>query len=74
MGQFGERSRNEVFKFFATGIQKIFDLESFNLRTEVVHGLPVYVEDFWYPIFYALSLILIFTLISAMAFEKRDFK
>lgn len=74
LGQFGERSKNPLFKFFATGVQKLFDLEGFNLRTEVVHGLPIYVEDFWYPIGYALSLIAAFLVIAAWVFQRRDFK
>jgi ABC-type transport system involved in multi-copper enzyme maturation permease subunit len=74
LGQFGERSRNELFKFFATGVQRLFDLESFNLRTEVVHGLPVYFEDFWNPIFYALSLVGVCLVLAAISFERRDFK
>jgi ABC-type transport system involved in multi-copper enzyme maturation permease subunit len=74
LGQFGERSQSELFRFFATGVQKIFDLESFNLRTEVVHGLPIYIEDFWGPILYAVSLMAVCLLVSAITFERRDFK
>jgi len=74
LGQFGARSKNELFKFFATGIQKTFDLAGFNLRSEVVHGLPIYREDILFPVAYAAALILVCMLISAMAFERRDFK
>lgn len=74
LGDFGERSKNAVFKFFATGVQKIFDLESFNLRTATVHKLPVYMEDFWYPILYGLFLVAILILISNELFARRDFK
>jgi len=74
LGQFGERSKSELFKVFASGIQKVFDLAPFNLRTEVVHGLPVYREDVLFPVAYAVALILVCLVISAMAFERRDFK
>jgi len=74
LGQFGERSKSAVFKFFATGIQKVFDLAAFDLRGEVVHGLPIYREDILYPLAYAAALILVCMVISAMAFERRDFK
>lgn len=74
LGQFGERSKNEIFKSFATGVQKVFDLEGFNLRTEVVHGLPVYMHDVWYPVAYAFFLIGLSLFVSTLLFRKRDFK
>ena len=74
LGQFGERSKNEFFKFFATGVQKIFDLESFDLRTEVVHGIPIYAQDFWLPLAYGFFLISICLAASVMFFRRRDFK
>ncbi|PIR23936.1 MAG: hypothetical protein COV44_00555 [Deltaproteobacteria bacterium CG11_big_fil_rev_8_21_14_0_20_45_16] len=74
LGLFGERSRNELFKIFATSVQKIFDLEAFNLRTEVVHQLPVYASDVYYPILYSTFLVAIFLTFSIVIFAKRDFK
>lgn len=74
LGQFGERSKNELFKFFATGVQKVLDFESFNLRTEVVHGMKVYSSDFWFPTFYGIALIAVCIFVSLLLFQKRDFK
>ncbi len=74
LGQFGERSRNEVFRFFATGVRKVLDFEGFNLRTHAVHKLPIYVEDFWYPAAYGFFLILLLLLASYFVFSRRDFK
>ena len=74
LGQFGDRSKNPVFKFFATNVQKAFDLHCFNLRTEVIHKLPIYREDVLYPIAYAGILCLILFVLSMTAFGRRDFK
>lgn len=74
LGQFGERSKNELFKFFATHLQKIYDLEAFNLRTEVVHQLPVYRGDFFYPLSYAFFSILLLLACAFFFFHKRDLK
>jgi ABC-type transport system involved in multi-copper enzyme maturation permease subunit len=74
LADFGERSKNIFFKFFATGVQKAFDLEAFDLRSAVVHKLPVYAEDVWLPFAYALVLILLLLLLSNAFFMKRDFK
>jgi ABC-type transport system involved in multi-copper enzyme maturation permease subunit len=74
LGQFGNRSKNEVFKVFATWIQKVFDLDSFNLRTQVVHKLPIYREDFWLPVGYGAAMICVLLTISIIIFARRDFK
>jgi len=74
LADFGERSKNEIFKFFATGVQKVFDLEAFNLRTAVVHKFPVYVEDFWWPLLYAGLIVSLLLLVSQFVFIRRDFK
>jgi len=74
LGQFGERSKNDIFKWFATSIQKVYDLEIFDLRTRVVHKLPVYIEDFWIPVLYAFFLVSLLLLSSIFFFSRRDFK
>lgn len=74
LGQFGNRSKNELFKFFATSVQKVYDLEGFNLRTHAVHKLPVYRDDFWMPVLYGGLLIAVLLWISTYAFTRRDFK
>jgi len=74
LADFGERSKNIVFKYFATGVQKVYDLDSFDLRAVVVHKLPVYAEDFWYPVLYGFLMIFFFVLISNELFARRDFK
>jgi ABC-type transport system involved in multi-copper enzyme maturation permease subunit len=74
LGDFGERSKNIVFRYFATGIQKVFDLHSFDLRTHVVHKLPVYSEDFWWPVAYGSFMIGLLLVFSILPFQKRDFK
>jgi ABC-type transport system involved in multi-copper enzyme maturation permease subunit len=74
LGQFGMRSKNELFKFFATNLQSVYDLEVFNLRDQAVHKIPIYAEDFWYPVVYGACLITILLTISIFLFRKRDFK
>ena len=74
LADFGDRSKNEVFKFFATSVQRIFDLESFDLRSTVVHKLTVYAEDVWLPVGYGITLIFLLLLLSNAFFLKRDFK
>jgi ABC-type transport system involved in multi-copper enzyme maturation permease subunit len=74
LGQFGARSKNEVFKIFATSIQKVFDLEGFNLRNQVIHKLPIYREDFWLPVGYGFFLICVLLMLSNFIFLRRDFK
>lgn len=74
LGQFGARSENPLFRWFAMGVQKIYDLESFDLRTEVVHKLPVYAEDFWLPVAYGFCMIALLLTASVVFFRRRDFK
>lgn len=74
LGEFGSRSRDPLFKFFAVSIQKIYDLEAFNLRDQVVHKLPIYAEDFWFPVIYGSCLIAIILMASIWLFQRRDFK
>jgi ABC-type transport system involved in multi-copper enzyme maturation permease subunit len=74
LGAFGERSKNPLFKFLATSIQKVYDLEAFDLRTHVVHKLNVYAEDFWLPVIYGFFLITLLLTFSILAFRRRDFK
>lgn len=74
LGQFGERSRNPLFKKFATTVQKVFDLEAFNIRTEVVHRVTIYAEDIWLPCVYALLLLFVFLGLGGIFFQRRDFK
>ncbi len=74
LGDFGERSKNPVFKFFATSVQKVFDLEAFNLRTVAVHKLPIYYSDFWLPVAYSLIAATLLLVISNWIFSRRDFK
>jgi ABC-type transport system involved in multi-copper enzyme maturation permease subunit len=74
LSQFGQRSKNEFFKFFATYLQKIYDLEAFNLRAKVAHGFPIYREDFFYPLAYAFFFILFLLMLAFLFFRKRDLK
>lgn len=74
LGRFGQRSQNDLFRLFATSIQKVFDLKAFNLRTEVVHGFSIYRPDFFYPLAYAFFLILLSLLAAFFFFRRRDFK
>lgn len=74
LGDFGARSKNLIFKYFATGVQHIFDLHAFDLRTHVVHKLPVYSEDFWWPVAYGFFMIGLLIVFSVIPFQKRDFK
>lgn len=74
LGDFGERSKNPIFKFFATSVQKVFDLEAFNLRTVAVHKLPIYYADFWLPTLYAIITAILLLTISNAIFNRRDFK
>lgn len=74
LGQFGERSDNPLFRWFATSVQAVYDLEAFNLRAEVVHNFPVYAKDFWLPLLYAAFMIGILLTMSIVFFSRRDFK
>jgi len=74
LGEFGQRSKDPLFKFFATGIQRVYDLKAFDLRIHVVHGFPIYREDFWYPVLYAAFLIAFLLVLSIVLFQRRDFK
>jgi ABC-type transport system involved in multi-copper enzyme maturation permease subunit len=74
LADFGERSRNELFRFFASWIQRILDLEPFNLRTAAVHRLPIYWEDWVAPTVSALALCVFLLFLSYLSFQRRDFK
>lgn len=74
LAQFGERSKNPLFKFFAEKVRAVYDLEAFNLRTEAAYHLPIYREDLLYPFFYAVFLVGVLVFASIILFRKRDFK
>lgn len=74
LGQFGARSKNEIFSFFAQSVQRVYDLEAFNLRSRVVNKLPVFYDDFWLPVLYGASMVGFLLIMSYWAFERRDFK
>lgn len=74
LAEFGRRSENEIFKFVTTQLRAVYDLEAFNLRTEAAYHLPIYREDFVYPLFYAAFMLGILVFIAIVLFQKRDFK
>lgn len=74
LSQFGQRSKNEFFKFFATNLQKAYDLEAFNLRGKVAHGFTIYRDEFFYPLAYAFFFILFLLMMAFLLFRKRDLK
>jgi ABC-type transport system involved in multi-copper enzyme maturation permease subunit len=50
------------------------DLESFNLTTQAVHGLPVEAAQVGWPIVYGLGWIAGLLLLASFIFERRDFR
>jgi Cu-processing system permease protein len=50
------------------------DLESFNLSTQAVHGLPITASDFWLPILYGTGYVVLVLCAASAIFERRDFR
>ncbi len=49
------------------------DLESFNLKTEIVHHLPIPPQIFIYPTIYGISYTVFVLFLAILVFRKRDF-
>jgi len=49
------------------------DLENFNFKTEVVHGLPIPPNVYFYSTFYGLAYTLFLLALATLVFKKRDF-
>jgi ABC-type transport system involved in multi-copper enzyme maturation permease subunit len=50
------------------------DLESFNLSTQAVHGLPVTASDVWLPFVYGTGYVVLVLYAASVIFERRDFR
>ena len=50
------------------------DLESFNLTTQAVHGLPVTASDVFLPMVYGAGYAALVLCLAAIVFERRDFR
>jgi len=49
------------------------DLENFNFKTEVVHGLPIPPKIYLYSVVYGLAYTLFILALATLVFKKRDF-
>jgi ABC-type transport system involved in multi-copper enzyme maturation permease subunit len=75
LASLGAQSELSGVKFATAAIHRVFpDLESFNLSTAAVHGLPFTSADVWLPTLYAAGYIVILLFMAVTIFERRDFR
>jgi ABC-type transport system involved in multi-copper enzyme maturation permease subunit len=47
---------------------------AFNVKTEVVHGLPLTAERIWFPLAYAVVYAAVAVGAAALVFSRREFR
>jgi ABC-type transport system involved in multi-copper enzyme maturation permease subunit len=71
--QFGTKTGNFAIISVLTVVNK-FNLDHFNLMTEVVHGLPITAARIIHTTAYGISMVVLILIVSALIFDRRDFK
>ncbi|HME71831.1 MAG TPA: ABC transporter permease [Myxococcota bacterium] len=71
----GQRSQVAAVREITALLHRVLpDLESFNLTTQAVHGLPVAASDLWLPIVYGAGYAALVLGLASIVFERRDFR
>ena len=71
----GMKSENIMVKYLTEGMYYLLpNLENFNIRARVVHGLPVDPEEIYFALGYAVCYTVVILILSVIIFERRDFK
>jgi len=73
--QLGGQSDSEAVKAVAAWLYRMLpDLESFNLTTEALHGLPVTPAEVWLPMAYGAMYATVVLLLGMVVFHYKDFR
>lgn len=71
----GQRSHIAAVREITALLHRVLpDLESFNLTTQAVHGLPVAASDAWLPLLYGAGYAALVLCLASIVFERRDFR
>lgn len=72
---FGDRSQNIFVKITSTALYYILpNLSKFNVKNEVVHGLPIPSSFYIYSILYGLLYCAMLVIVSCFIFERKNLK
>ncbi|RLC47748.1 MAG: hypothetical protein DRH70_02665 [Candidatus Coatesbacteria bacterium] len=72
---FGARSQNIFVNIITTGLYYILpNLSRFNVKNEVVHGLPIPPNFYVYSILYGLLYCIMLVIVSSFIFERKNLK
>jgi len=72
---FGARSQNIFVNIITTGLYYILpNLSRFNVKNEVVHGLPIPPNFYVYSILYGLLYCTMLVIVSSFIFERKNLK
>lgn len=72
---FGDRSQNVFVNITSTVLYYVLpNLSKFNVKNEVVHGLPIPPSFYVYSIFYGLLYCAMLVIVSSFIFERRNLK
>jgi hypothetical protein len=73
--QLGSQSDSEPVKAVAGWLYRALpDLESFNLTTEALHGLPVSPAEVWLPMAYGALYSVVVLMLGMVIFHYKDFR
>jgi ABC-type transport system involved in multi-copper enzyme maturation permease subunit len=68
------KTKSGTSRLFLRGLYAILpDLENFNFKTEIVHGLPIDARFYLFSAFYGLVYTLFILTLAILIFKKRDF-
>ena len=72
---FSAKYEGTFYEKFLKGLYYMFpNLDNFNIRSQVVHGIPVEPGYIIFSVLYGILFIAIFLFVSSIIFNKRDFK
>ncbi len=69
-----QRTKSTALRLFIQGFSVILpDLENFNFKTEVVHGLSILPKYYLFSLLYGVVYTLFILMLAVLIFKKRDF-
>jgi len=72
---FADQAEVAIIKYLAYGFYYVLpNLENFNLRLEMVHKLPIYLDQIIFSICYGFIYTIFLLYLSIMIFERKEFK
>ena len=71
--EFSLKSENSLFRSIVS-VLKFFNLDHFNIKGKIVHGVFIGFDWVIEVFLYGVSLVLVFLILSSFIFQKKDFK